>query len=314
MGGEAGGDGDVEDGHVGLAQELAGAFEAQAHVVAAGRHREMAQEQALDLAHGQARPLRQLNRRQGLVEMVGHGFHDAAQLVGLGGQVALGAHALAVGGRADALVLELVGHQIGEVGTVIGADDLQHQVDRGRAARAGVALAVDLEHVAGALDLGEFFLKAGAVLPVDGAAEPVELAGFGQDVRADRKAAERRTLAAQRAQGGERLALAGEFEREACANEQDIHGAKVGHGIIDLERQAVRRRHRIAIDGHGGPGIAVVAEQAIGRAHRIDGGREAEHREFVDEQEGEVAGGRERFGHGAAGMRVRPVLAWGCGR
>ena len=44
-------EGDVKDWGVGLAQELAGAFEAERHVVGAGRHAEMAQEQTLDLAH-----------------------------------------------------------------------------------------------------------------------------------------------------------------------------------------------------------------------------------------------------------------------
>ena len=63
------------------------------------------------------------------------------QLLRLAGQVAFRPDALAVAGRADALVLELVGDPVGEVGAEIAAHDLQHQVDRGGAAGAGVALA-----------------------------------------------------------------------------------------------------------------------------------------------------------------------------
>ena len=63
-------------------------------------------------------------------------------------------------------------------------DPVQHQVERRGAARAGEAVAVDLEQVGGHLDLGELLDEAGQVLPVDGAAMAVEQAGARQHMRA----------------------------------------------------------------------------------------------------------------------------------
>ena len=69
----------------------------------------------------------------------------------------------------------------------IAAHNLQHQVDRRRAAGAGVALAVDLEDVAGAFDVRKPLHEAGAVFPMDGAAVAFELAGLGEHVGSDRQ-------------------------------------------------------------------------------------------------------------------------------
>src|SRR3546814_19990206 len=57
-------------------------------------------------------------------------------------------------------------------------------VDGRGAAGAGEAVAVDLEQLAGHLDVGEVLAEAGQVLPVDGAAVAVEQAGPGEHVAA----------------------------------------------------------------------------------------------------------------------------------
>ena len=77
-------------------------------------------------------------------------------------------------------MLELVGDFGGERGAKIGLDDFQHQVDGRRAAGAGVALAVDLENIAGAFNVREFLAEGGAVFPMDRAAVAVHQPGVGQ--------------------------------------------------------------------------------------------------------------------------------------
>src|SRR5690606_24924093 len=54
---------------------------------------------------------------------------------------------------------------------------------------------------------------------------------------------------------------------------------------------------RIAIGRDGIPAVDVTAEQAIGRAHDVDGRSERKHRELVDQQEGELAAGCGGFSH-----------------
>ena len=83
------------------------------------------------------------------------------------------------------------------------ADQLQHQVERRRAARAGEAVAVDLEQLRGHLDLRELLAEAGEVLPVDGAAIAVEQAGARQDVAAGADRTDIRALPVEPPQPGE---------------------------------------------------------------------------------------------------------------
>ena len=64
----------------------------------------------------------------------------------------------------------------------LAGDQRQHHVDRGRAAGAGEAVAVDLEQLLRRLDIRELLAEAVEVLPVDGAAMAVEQPCLGQDV------------------------------------------------------------------------------------------------------------------------------------
>src|SRR3546814_9836434 len=68
--------------------------------------------------------------------------------------------ALAVVLVADALVHELVGDAGGQLVAVLAGDDVQHHVDGGGAAGAGEAVAVDLEELAGPLDVREILAEA----------------------------------------------------------------------------------------------------------------------------------------------------------
>eukprot|EP01132_Coremiostelium_polycephalum_P008723 gene8723-10721_t len=287
----------VENRRMRLSQQLARPLQPQAHVVAPRRHVEMAQKQALHLPDGQADSLGQPHRRFRLFEIVGHQLDDLAQLLGFSGQVPLGPDALAIGLRADALMVELVGHFIGKAGIEILPDDLQHQIDRGRPARAGIALAVDLENIAGAFDLRKTLLKTGAVFPMDRAAMPFELACFGEDVTADVEPAQRRTAPSQIAQRCDNLGFFLKFGGQPGADEENIGGGKLRQRILHIDLQTVRCGDWRTRGGHGGPPVEWLFRHTVGRAHCIDGSGKAEHREFVDKQKSEGSTDLEGFGH-----------------
>ena len=86
-------------------------------------------------------------------------------------------HALAVGRVADPLVDELLGDRRRERAPVLAPDQMQHEIERRRAARAGEAVAVDLEELGGHLEIGVGLGEAGEVLPMQRAAVALEQAG-----------------------------------------------------------------------------------------------------------------------------------------
>ena len=91
--------------------------------------------------------------------------------------------------RADRGIDQLVGHRIGELFPVIFGDELQHQVDGGRATCRRHPVAVDDEDRLCQLYFEEFFGKAVLVLPVDGRALAIEKARLGQRIASRAKPA-----------------------------------------------------------------------------------------------------------------------------
>src|SRR5690606_16728416 len=140
---------------------------------------------------------------------------------------------------------------------------------RGGTAGAGVALAVDLVDIAGALDVGKALHEAGAVLPVNGAAVAFELAGLGEQVGADRKRAQRPAAPAPVPERAEHLRLAGKLGRQPDGDEKDVNLRDAADAVIDLERYAVRGHHRLAIGRNRGPAVEIAAQQTVGRAERV---------------------------------------------
>src|SRR3954466_21075 len=86
-------------------------------------------------------------------------------------------HALMIMRVADALMDELIGYRSGKLMPVLRGNQIQHQVERSRAARAGEPVAVDLEQFGGDLDLWELLAKRGEALPMNGAAIAIEQPG-----------------------------------------------------------------------------------------------------------------------------------------
>ena len=123
-------------------------------------------------------------RLRGSSRFVSNPLDDGEQLGVAHAETGRQRHALVVVVVADALVHELVGHGGGQLVPVLPGDDVEHQVDRRRAAGAGEAVSVDLEQLVGHLDVREILHEPGQILPVDGAAVAVKQPGAGQDMAA----------------------------------------------------------------------------------------------------------------------------------
>ena len=117
----------------------------------------------------------------------------------------------------------------GQGGAEAGLDDGQHQAERGDAAGAGDAVAVDGVKVADEVDLGELLLDRRQVLPMDGAAAAAQQPGGGQRERAGAEAAKRHAIAREPAQRGGDPRIDGFADVDAAAGEQQAGAGQVGH-------------------------------------------------------------------------------------
>ena len=155
-------------------------------------------------------------------------------------------HALAVVGAADAIDDALLGDLGRELVAMCQGDPVEHQVQRGRAAGAGEAVAVDLVEVRGDRNLRERLDEARQVLPVDRAAMAVEQAGAGQHVCTRAQGADLGAAAVPAAQPGEHLLVLVVLRAQPAAQDQGRQQAGAWRlrrrdGGLDLDRDAVAR-------------------------------------------------------------------------
>ncbi len=113
-GDEAAGDGDFDDGHGGLDEQVAGAVEADFEVVAGGRAAHLLPEQALDLAAREAGIVGDFEERQRLGEIGFHQLDDLQHLGILHAEAGPERQALAVVGGADAVCQVLFADAVDE--------------------------------------------------------------------------------------------------------------------------------------------------------------------------------------------------------
>jgi hypothetical protein len=96
---------------------------------------------------------------------------------------------------ADRGVDQLIGDEVGQVLAMVVGDDLEHQVDRRRAARGGDPVAVDHEDRLRQGHVLEFLGETVLVLPVDRRALAVQQPRLGQRVARRAEPAHHRALA-----------------------------------------------------------------------------------------------------------------------
>ena len=116
-------------------------------------------------------------------------------------------HALVVVRLPDAIHQALLGDLAHQLLAVSGADQMQHQVERRRAAGAGQPVAIDLEQISGDLDRGKLLDEAGQVLPMDRALVAVQQSRPREQVGGGAHRADGGAGAVGAAQPGEQLAV-----------------------------------------------------------------------------------------------------------
>src|SRR5689334_19589528 len=121
---------------------IARGLEAKLEIVAAGGVVETAGDQALELAHGDAGTGGELTWWQRLVEMRLHVGHDAGDTPVDRGDMTADRDPLRLEARALALVDQAGTDDLGQVVTMLGADQLEDQIERGDTAGAGQPVAI----------------------------------------------------------------------------------------------------------------------------------------------------------------------------
>ena len=116
------------------------------------------------------------------------------------------AGALRLEAGALALMDEAGADDLGEVVAVLGADQLEHQVERGDAAGTGEPVAVAQEQLLDHLDLGMALVEQLHRLPVQGDPIAVEQAGGGEREGAGVDGTQQRAVPVEPAQPGEQAA------------------------------------------------------------------------------------------------------------
>ena len=96
-------------------------------------------------------------------------------------------HALRAEAFADMSVQEPVADGGRELAAVIALDQRDHHVERGDAARAGDAVAVDLEQRRHDRDIGEGLAEGGQMLPMQRGAAPIEQPGLARECKVRRR-------------------------------------------------------------------------------------------------------------------------------
>ena len=320
-GDEAAGDRHLDDRRIRLDEQVAGAVEPDLQIVARRRAAEIAPEQALDLAPRQARILGDLDQRQRLGDVGFHQLDDEEQLGVLQAEPGAERQPLAVGRRAHAVGQRLLADLRDDLLVEMLADQVQHHVERGGAAGAGVAIAVDLEEVGIDLRLRKALREGRQRFPVDGAAAAFQDAGVGEHPGAGIERADADLLAVERGDPGVEVAVVETLDAERAADEDVVGPLAAAHPLarllerhVDDELDAVRCRGRLAVERDERPAIGLLARHAVGDPERLDGSREGDHGEVRDEHEVEVPFPRcvclARCASAPVRFRSRPCRIW----
>ena len=202
---------------------------------------------------------------------------------------------LAVGRRAHAVGQRLLADLCDDLLVEMLADQVQHHVERGGAAGAGVAIAVDLEEVGIDLRLRKFFREGRQRFPVDGAAAAVQNAGVGQHPGAGVERADADFLAVERGDPGIQVAVVETLDAERAADEDMVRPLAAAHPLarllqrhVDVEADAVRGGGRQAVERDERPAIGLLSRHAVGDPERLDRHGEGDHGEIRQEHEIEM--------------------------
>ncbi|MNN41662.1 hypothetical protein D3C81_1557940 [compost metagenome] len=157
--------------------------------------------------------------------------------------------------RADTPEHELLRHLHRQLTAVGLRNQVEHQINRGGAARAGDTPPIDFEQLLGSLQAWVVFLERFQRFPVHGSAVAVEQAGLGQHHRAGIDATEYHPVMIQTAQRllqwrpitGQRLETGDDQQNTARLARAQRRIGVYRHPIAGLHRAAIQAQHLPAV-------------------------------------------------------------------
>ena len=181
--------------------------------------------------------------------------------------------ALLVVGLPDALVDELIRHAGAHVRAALGANQVQHHVDRRRAAGTRVTPAIDREYAPAHRDPGKLVRQRGQVFPVDAAAIAVEQAGGGKQLAPRADGAERDPLLVDRLEPADDRLVVVALDPPPAADDDDIEiaqGVLVRKTAVGGDLQAAAGPYRAPVRRDRPPVITVLATDPVGHSQGFD--------------------------------------------
>ena len=244
-------------------------------------------EQPLQLAQRQAGALRERGGIQRLFEILLHQRKRLRQ-AGMGDALAgRRLHALAIVGRTDARMDELLRRGRREAVAMLQRDQMQQHVERGGAAGTSEAVAVDHEQAAVGLDLGEGFAERIQSFPMRGGAIAIEQSRPRQEEAAGVDGAEIDRAAVESGQPFARGAVEVSFRLEARAHDGKGEVELAVEAMIGEQRHAVGGGDRLAVARDHDPTIELAPGEAVRDAQRLHRRDESQHGKLRDDQEGD---------------------------
>ena len=253
--GEAGRDGDVEDRKGGFPQQLPRAFEPHGPVLPMDAVAEVTSEEAFELPDRDAGDARQFGAGLRRLDAALHAAKHAQQLLVRHAKPDPQVHALRTHALANLRVQEPVADRSGKVAAMIALDERNHHVERGDSARAGDAVAVDLEQRRRDGNVRKSFAKGWLMLPMQRHPAPVEQTGASEDVGPSGNAADRDAAAGQPAEPREDALVVEGRGVAAGTDKQDVDIAVGAHADVGEDGDAVRCRDRLASGSRVPPAV-----------------------------------------------------------
>ncbi|MCY1430452.1 hypothetical protein D9M71_464010 [compost metagenome] len=284
--------------------------EAQLHVVARRRGFYVAQEQAFQVAPGNARISRDLAYVDRIFDIAVHQFQG--ELDGAGqGWIEVDRHDRNIDRLPHLVATQYLLDGIQQFLAGAVAHHFQHHAQR--TVRAGAAHALAVEHMgmAGHIHPGEQLGHHRPAVGVEGAFVAIQQPGFGKEVGTVPEATEDRASRVGVAQPGSQQGLAVEADAEAAAHHDDVLLllVQLGQGAIGGDGDAQVADHQVALSADDQHLEHRRRTHEIGRHQRIHRTGEGHHRKVLAQYEGHAAHRRRQSG--TAGLvQMHQVLAF----
>jgi len=159
------------------------------------------------------------------------------------------------------------------------ADEVQHQVERRRAAGAREPVAVDDEQFVREMNAWKFLEQRGQVFPMDGATIVVEQARRHQRIRAGADTAERDALPGHLVKQRLHAAIDRRADLRAAADDQHVGHTGFFERARRLDRDAVAGTHGHTVGREDRPAVMLRPADIVRHAQDFDRAREGDHRE-----------------------------------